>query len=79
MPRFIISIRELYHRDLRKRWQGIDTGFGVFSQPNSSGDTTISGIGFADDMWEQEEAVDDGADDSRGIPLEGVEDRVHPV
>jgi len=82
MPRFIISIRELYHRDLRKRWQGIDTGFGVFSQPNSNGDTTISisGIDFAEDMWEQQgEVVDDGADDSNGIPLEGVGDRVHQV
>ncbi|KAF8122306.1 hypothetical protein EV363DRAFT_1182894, partial [Boletus edulis] len=28
MPRFVISIRELYDRDLRERWQGIDTGFG---------------------------------------------------
>jgi hypothetical protein len=33
MPRFIISVRELYDRDLRGRWQGIDTGFGVLSQP----------------------------------------------
>ncbi|KAF8550482.1 hypothetical protein OG21DRAFT_1499748 [Imleria badia] len=29
MPRFIMSIRELYDRDLENRWQGIDTGFGM--------------------------------------------------
>ena len=33
MPRFIISVRELYEHDLYVRWQGIDTGFGVLSQP----------------------------------------------
>jgi len=34
MPRFIISIRELYLQD---QWQGIDTGFGVYIGPMSSG------------------------------------------
>ena len=34
MPRFIIGVRELYHLDPR-RGQGIDTGFGVFSQPTA--------------------------------------------
>ncbi|KAF8138798.1 hypothetical protein EV363DRAFT_1314817 [Boletus edulis] len=29
MPRFIISIRELYDRNLENRWQGIDSGFGL--------------------------------------------------
>jgi len=33
MPRFIISIRELYLQD---QWQGIDTGFGVYIGPVSS-------------------------------------------
>ena len=48
MPRFIISVRELYDRDLRRRWQGIDTGFGVLSQPVSSGNAAVSVIRFAD-------------------------------
>ena len=47
MPRFIISVRELYDRDLRGRRQGIDTGFGVSSQPISSGNATVSVIRFA--------------------------------
>jgi hypothetical protein len=69
MPRFIISIRELYHRDLRNRWQGIDTGFGVFSQT----------IDFVDFDPERGEAVDDIMDDSRVIRLEAVGDSVHQV
>ena len=69
MGRFIISIRELYHRDLRDRWQGIDTGFGVFSQA----------IDFVDVNLEQGETVDDVADDSRMIRLEAVGDCVHQV
>jgi hypothetical protein len=48
MPRFIISIRELYDRNLRRRWQGVDTGFGVFSQPTVSENAAISAIAFAD-------------------------------
>jgi len=31
MPRFFINIRELRDRNLRSRWYGIDTGFGVLS------------------------------------------------
>ena len=48
MPRFIISVRELYDRDLRGRWQGVDTGFGVFAQTVSSGNVAMSAIQFAD-------------------------------
>jgi len=40
MPRFIISVRELYDRDLTARWQGVDTGFGVLSQPKFAGALT---------------------------------------
>jgi len=32
IPRFIISVRELYDRDLRHLWQGVNTRFGVLSQ-----------------------------------------------
>ena len=31
MPRFIISMRELYDRDLRYLWQGVNTRSGVLS------------------------------------------------
>ena len=48
MPRFIVSVRELYDRDLRGRWQGLDTGFGVLSQPVSSESAAVSTIEFAD-------------------------------
>ena len=47
MPRFIISVRELYDRDLRHCWQGIDTGFSVLSQPIFSENTVGSVIAFA--------------------------------
>ena len=48
MPRFIISMRELYDRDLRAHWQGIDTGFGVLSQPSTGENAVVSAIAFAD-------------------------------
>ena len=71
MPRFIVSIRELYDRDLRGRWQGIDTGFGVLSQPVSSGNTVVSAIEFADVAAEQEQGqvAEDEVDDSEAIRL----------
>jgi len=47
MPRFIINVRELYDQDARGRGQGIDTGFGVSSQPVSGEDTAMSAIEFA--------------------------------
>lgn len=48
MPRFIISVRELYDRDLRSRWQGIHIGFGVLSQPIAGENTAVSAIALAD-------------------------------
>ena len=74
MPRFIVSVRELYVRDLHGRWQGIDTGFGVLSQPISNGNTTrtVSAIRFADVTLGQEEvAVAEGEmDDLEAIQFE---------
>jgi len=72
MPRFIISVRELYDRDLRGRWQGIDTGFGVASKSISSENAAVSAIQFADAAPRQEEGqVAEGAiDDSEAIRLE---------
>ena len=71
-PRFIISIRELYDRDLRGRWNGIDSGFGVLSRAIASEDVIVSVIAFADVNPGQEEgqAVEGGEGDSGGIRLE---------
>ena len=79
MPRFIISVRELYDRDLRGLQQGIDTGFGVSSQPISSGNAALSAIQFADLAPGQEEsqAAGGGVDDP--IRLEMVGDGTRQV
>jgi len=72
MPRFIISVRELYDRDLRGHLQGIDTGFGVSSQPVSSGNAAVSAIRFADVAPAQEDGQAAGGEvgDSEAIRLE---------
>jgi len=72
MPRFIISIRELYDRDLRNRWQGIDTGFGVFSQTITSGDAGASTIELEVISLEVGQVVESDTDDSEAIQLEVV-------
>ena len=76
MPRFIISVRELYDSDLRGRWQGIDTGFGVSSQPISSGNAAVSAIEFADGLPGQEQGrlAEGDVDDSEVIRLEMLGD-----
>jgi len=78
MPRFVISVRELYDRDLRGRWQGIDTGFGALSQPFSSGSAVLSAIQFADVAPGQEVAGGE-ADDSEAIRLEMLGDGTRQV
>ena len=72
MPRFIISVRELYDRDLRGRWQGIDTGFGVLSQPVSGGNAAVSAIRFANAalVGQEDQVVEGEVDDSEAIQLE---------
>jgi hypothetical protein len=73
MPRFIISVRELYDRSLRGRGHGIDTGFGVSSQP---GNADISAIEFADVTPGQEQGrVAEGeVGDSEAIRLDELGD-----
>ena len=71
MPRFIISIRELYDRDLQNRWQGIDTGFGVLV---ASGDADGTTIVLGDVGPEERQAVERDAGDSEGIQLEVIRD-----
>lgn len=51
-PRFILSVRELYARDVRGRREGIDTGFGL----SISGATTME---FADGQRESSEDVEE--------------------
>ena len=67
MPRFIISIREMYDRDRWNRWQGIDSGFGVCSQPSSSDSedavSPAAGLGDGVVSWVVARAVGD-VDDS---------------
>lgn len=72
MPRFIISVRELYDSDLRGHFQAVDTGFGVLSQPNASRTLAMSAIAFADVAPGQEEGqvVEGDADDAGAIQLE---------
>ena len=61
VPRFIISVRELYSRDVQGRWQGIDTGFGLSSHTVSS-QYEMSAIAFADvaERQAEEEVEDNG-------------------
>jgi len=67
MPRFIIGVRELYDRDLRDRWQGVDTGFGVLSQPIAGENAVVSAIAFADITPGQSQGqVTEGDEDDPG-------------
>ena len=83
MPRFIVSVRELYDRNLRARWQGIDTGFGVLSQPVSSESAAVSTIEFADvapgQGQGQGQVVEGEVDDSEAIRLEMLGDGMRQV
>ncbi|KAF8428922.1 hypothetical protein L210DRAFT_951277 [Boletus edulis BED1] len=70
IPRFIISIRELYDRDGRGRVQGIDTGFGASSQLVASQDGTVSAIAFADAAPGRDLVAEEDADKPDAIQLE---------
>ncbi|KAH0831386.1 hypothetical protein J3R83DRAFT_14049 [Lanmaoa asiatica] len=77
MPRFIISVRELYDHDPRRRWQGTDTGFGLLLQPIASQNVTLSAITFADVTSEQGQIVEGIPSELEEIRLEGLENDVH--
>jgi hypothetical protein len=62
-------VRELYDHDLHGHLQGIDTGFGVSSQPVSGGNTATSAIEFGAGQ-EQGQLAEDEVDDSEAIRLE---------
>ena len=75
MPRFI-SIRELRDHDPHGHWQGIDTRFGMWSQPVGSDNTVVSAIAFIDVTLRQGkgQVVVDDVEDSEVIRLEVSED-----
>jgi hypothetical protein len=80
MPRFIISVRELYDRDLRGREQGIDTGFGVLSQPNFGENTAVSAMEFADvAQGEEGQAAEGEVENSGAIRLDMLGDGTRQV
>ena len=78
-PRFIISVRELYYRDLRGFRQGIDTGFGVLSQGRSGEDGRISTILFADAAEDESRTRHRDEDGQGGTQLGVAEENLHQV
>ena len=83
MPRFIISVRVLYDRELRRGVQGVDTGFGVLSQTNTNQNGPLSAIAFADIApqagLEQDQIMEVDANESAAIRLEPIRDNTHQV
>lgn len=79
MPRFIISVRELYDRDSRGRVYGIDSGFGVVSQHDAGQDATVSGIAFADNEAGGDQSVEGNVECQEGIQVEVRGDNEHCV
>lgn len=72
IPRFIISIRELYDRDLRG-CQGVDSGCGVVSRSTASLDESMSGMIFMDvSLVRHGPAVEGDMGDSDAISHEMV-------
>ncbi|KAF8452900.1 hypothetical protein L210DRAFT_3755841 [Boletus edulis BED1] len=66
IPRFIISIRELYDHDIRGRFH-IDTGFGLRSRSNPGLDTTVSAMVFVG--GDQGPEVEGGTDNPGNLEL----------
>ncbi|KAF8136939.1 hypothetical protein EV363DRAFT_1156026 [Boletus edulis] len=79
VPRFIISIRELYDRDTHG-CSHIDTGFGIRSRLNVGANTTMSAVVFTDvnrERQDPEVALEGDADNSGNIEeVRRVPDRV---
>jgi hypothetical protein len=70
MPRFIISVRELYGRE-HDCQQGIDTGFGVSSQLDGQ-HAALSGIQFANIVPGEDQGMEGDENDAEAIRLEVV-------
>ncbi|KAF8547043.1 hypothetical protein OG21DRAFT_1573935 [Imleria badia] len=73
-PRFILSIRELYARDVQgRRGEGIDTGFGLLSSGRGAGTAIVfadieGNEGLEDDVWGRR---GDGVDTGFGLSSSG--------
>ena len=70
-------MRELYDRDLRRGWQGVDTGFGVLSQRFWGQNAPVTAITFSDIALEQDQVAEWDADESEGVQLESLGDDTH--
>jgi len=79
VPRFVVSLRELYDRDLEGRWLGTDIAFGMSSQSHSRRDAAVSAIAFAGLSSGESLAVERDADGSEAIQLKVVEEGVRQV
>jgi len=77
MPRFIISVRELYDHDTCRQ-QGIDTGFGISSQLDGH-NAAVSAIAFADVTPGEDQVMEGDGNDSEAIRLEAVGGGAHRV
>jgi len=69
MPRFIISIRALYDHDQRNRYQGLDTGFGIYSQNEN---TDVSRIIFRVTMEDLEAEGDMEGSEAISLKVDGM-------
>lgn len=74
IPRFIISIRELYDGDIRGRLEGVDTGFGVLSQSDAVPNRTVSAMVFMDVNPACHPPAEDDMDDLDTISVQMVEE-----
>ena len=75
MPRFIISIRELYNPEARRDWQGIDSGFGLSSQSTGGRMPTA----YTEIVQGQSRITEGDEDVTRAMPLQMLNDKTRQV
>ena len=75
MPRFIISVRELY--DHASGLHGVDTGFGALSQPIASQNIPMLVIAFAGVAPGQDQVTEGGGNESEPTRPEQLGDSTH--
>ena len=79
MPRYIISMRELYDRDLRRGLHGADTGFGTLSQSIASQNMPVSAITFADVAVGQDQIMEGNGNELEAIRMQPLGDNTDLV
>ena len=79
LPRFMISIRELYDRDSHRDCQSIDSEFGILSRPATGENQTVPAIGLADVTLGQSagQTMEGDAGNPEMVALEEIEDGAH--